>query len=151
MPAPNTLEKILDQIVIEDNGCYVFSGPKDDGGYGRVGYKRRLVRVHRLLYEELVGPVPEGLELDRLCRNHACANPDHLEPVTHKENMARGLVAAVWEATRQKTHCKYGHAYDDGNRYSYFSSDGQRTYRGCRICRSRAMREYRQRQRTKGE
>jgi hypothetical protein len=58
-------------------------------GYGRFSVKRQPVLAHRFAYELLVGPIPEGLELDHLCRNRWCVNPDHLEPVTHDENVRR--------------------------------------------------------------
>ena len=62
-------------------------------GYGRAHHKGRTVTVHRAVYEELVGPIPEGLQLDHLCRNRACYNPAHLEPVTQTENIRRGFAA----------------------------------------------------------
>lgn len=71
--------------------CWVWTGALNTG-YGRVhvGPGRRSAYGHRVLYEMLVGPVPEGLDLDHLCRNRACCNPDHLEPVTRQENLLRG-------------------------------------------------------------
>lgn len=75
------------------NGCWVFTG-KQRKGYGRVSFGRgRDVTAHAYAWSELRGIVPEGLELDHLCRNRICVNPDHLEPVTHEENMRRGLAA----------------------------------------------------------
>lgn len=79
--------------------------------------------AHRVAYEEIMGPVPEGLELDHLCRTRSCVNPSHLEPVTHRENMNRGDVA-----TRRKTHCPKGHPYDEENTGIYNG------YRNCRAC-----------------
>lgn len=78
------------------------------GGYGyrRIGGRGgRFVYIHRLAYEELIGPIPDGLQIDHLCRNRACYNPAHLEPVTQQENIRRGYWA-------MKTHCPRGHAYD---------------------------------------
>jgi len=65
-------------------------------GYGKVGLGRRgdgVGYVHRVVYQMLVGPVPEGMDLDHLCRNRACCNPDHLEPVTRSENNRRGALS----------------------------------------------------------
>ena len=69
--------------------------------------------AHRIGYEQLVGPIPKGLELDHLCRVRHCVNPDHLEPVTHKENTLRGSCPAAVNA--RKTHCKRGHPLTDDN------------------------------------
>lgn len=79
-------------------------------GYVRVKTRpeRKGVGMYRVFYEMFIGPIPEGLFLDHLCRNRACVNPWHCEPVTHATNMARG-----WHAI--KTHCKRGHALVEGN------------------------------------
>lgn len=75
----------------EDRGhetpCFIWQRHLDENGYGRAS---RRTLAHRLYYERARGPVPEGLELDHLCRVPACVNPDHLEPVTHVENIRRG-------------------------------------------------------------
>lgn len=81
-------------------------------------------REHQLWYMDAYGPVPEGLELDHLCRNKWCINPLHLEAVTHAENMLRA----------RKTHCKYGHAYEGDN--VGIKTDGQRKCRKCGSIRS---------------
>jgi hypothetical protein len=88
-----TLEGILDRCVL-DGGCVVFTGRPDNHGYGQAYYDGRKRRVvHRLVYEAIVGDVPEGLVLDHVCRNRLCVNPQHLEPVTVGENVTRGWVA----------------------------------------------------------
>jgi len=85
-----------------DTGCWVWLGPFDEHGYG-VGTRRlgrnnwRNVAAHRAVYEELVGPIPDGLVLDHLCRNPPCVNPEHLEPVTQKVNVQRGLCLKLTE------------------------------------------------------
>lgn len=101
------------------------------GGYGRFDIAGKGKLAHRLSYEWLIGPVGEGLELDHLCRNRACVNPDHLEPVTHAENMRRGAHA-------MKTHCPKGHEFVGHNLVLYTARGW--TERRCRACKNERMR-----------
>lgn len=89
----NRRRGVEDYLVEEETGCWVWQR-STSRGYGYVTRGGRCVPAHRWYYEHLVGPIPEGLELDHLCRNPPCVNPDHLEPVTHAENMRRGIVPA---------------------------------------------------------
>lgn len=73
--------------------CWTHTGYVMPNGYGQVRVAGKTMLVHRAAYEILVGPIPAGLDLDHLCRNRACYNPDHLEPVTRKENLRRGFAA----------------------------------------------------------
>lgn len=75
---------------VDSNGCWIWQHAIGDDGYGRIWNGRIMARAHRVYYERLVGPVPLGLELDHLCRVRSCVNPNHLEPVTHGENVRRG-------------------------------------------------------------
>lgn len=70
--------------------CWLWKGPCDKKGYGSTSVNGTHVRAHRYAYEQLVGLIPNGLELDHECRNHPCVNPAHLEPVTDRENWLRG-------------------------------------------------------------
>ncbi len=75
--------------------CMIWLYTHGPGGYGRVlvPSEHKMKLVHRVAYEYIHGPVPEGLELDHLCRTRDCYNPNHLEAVTHKENVRRGMNA----------------------------------------------------------
>lgn len=73
----------------EEKGCWLWQGTLR-AGYGRVKIGGRLQEAHRASYEHHVGPIPEGLVVDHLCRNRSCINPAHLEPVTEMENIRRG-------------------------------------------------------------
>ena len=90
--------------------CWLWLGTKTQKGYGRLIVGYRVWPAHRYAYELLVGTVPAGLQLDHLCRNRACVNPQHLEPVTGKENTLRGFSPAAQNA--RKLRCKNGHPFD---------------------------------------
>lgn len=122
------------------SGCWPWLGALTSGGYGSVGVDSAVKTAHRVVYELLVGPVPEGLDLDHLCRNRWCVNPDHLEPVTRPENVRRG------HAARRATHCKNGHELTASNAYTYPRSG----HRACRVCR-RSRRRHPQSRMTKAE
>ncbi len=95
--------------------CWLWTGSTASKGYGLFWHKGRSVRVHRLAYELMVGPIPEGLTLDHLCRVRHCVNPKHLEPVTGKINILRGEGAPAYNA--RKTHCLRGHPFNETNIY----------------------------------
>lgn len=85
--------------------------------------------AHRWLYLRTIGPIPEGLDLDHLCRNPPCVNPSHMEPVTRKENLARGTVGMGGRRNAAKTHCPAGHPYEGNN--LRVSAGGARSCRAC--------------------
>lgn len=94
--------------------CWAWTGARTSGrGYGYVTGKCVSPIAHRIAYELLVGPVPDGLTLDHLCRNRLCVNPRHLEPVTNRENILRGTGPSAVNARR--THCVHGHPFDETN------------------------------------
>jgi hypothetical protein len=109
-------------------GCWDWVAGKLSSGYGSFRTGNRAHVAHRYAYEALIGPIPDGLQLDHLCRNRSCVNPDHLEVVTQRVNLARGVSPPAINA--RKTHCSRGHEFTDEN--TYRSPDG---YRGCRTCR----------------
>jgi hypothetical protein len=112
----------------------------DRDGYAHVGHHDL---AHRKAYTDAFGPIPEGLEIDHLCRVRHCVNPDHLEAVTHVENMRRahevwGFTSWGAQANAGKTHCPQGHEYTEANTYAR-----QRGSRDCRTCmRERAHARY---------
>lgn len=119
--------------------CLEWTGDRWSTGYGRFSVNGKQVGVHRWLYERWVGPIPDGLVIDHLCRNIVCCNPEHLEPVTNAENVRRGVGPAA--QNRLKTHCKYGHPFAGRNLGT--DAFGRRICRACsvqRTLRSRARR-----------
>ena len=107
--------------------CWLWIGSCNHKGYGVFRVAGRLVKAHRFAYELLVGPIPDGLTLDHLCRVRRCVNPAHLESVTNYENILRGDSFSARNAV--KTHCPHGHPYDDAN--TYVSPSGRRSCREC--------------------
>lgn len=118
------------RVRIEPNGCLTWTG-YIHGGYGRIRAAGRIVLTHRFAYELLVGPVPTELQLDHLCRNRACCNPEHLEIVTGKVNAERGAYAT-------RTHCPAGHLLAGANLLTRADRPGQRECRQCSRIRKRA-------------
>lgn len=108
------------------DGCWLWTGSLTEKGYGNVKLNKRLVGVHRLAYQWAKGPIPEGLQIDHLCRVRHCVNPDHLEAVTLKVNVLRGVGITAMQA--RQTHCVQGHPFDGPNT-AY-------TPRGSRVCRA---------------
>lgn len=116
---PTVLDRLLDKVYLNGD-CWECKRPHPVSGYGNVSYRGAVTRLHRAIWMELVGECPEGLEPDHLCRNKACANPDHLDWVTHAENVRRGKV---------RTFCKRGHSLSD----AYVSKSGKRRCRPCTL------------------
>lgn len=122
----------------QDTECWLWArnviGNKCD--YGKIFFDGRYHLAHRVVYEALVCPIPEGLDLDHLCRVPRCINPDHLEPVTRAENVRRGLAGSL---QIRVTHCPKNHEYDTANTYMY--KDGRRRCRECTKLDMRRRRE----------
>lgn len=93
------------------SGCWIWMGRTDKKGYGTFDLINGSIRAHRFSYELKNNPIPDGMELDHRCRVRCCVNPDHLEPVTHLENMARS------RGYNFVTHCSRGHPFTEQNIY----------------------------------
>jgi hypothetical protein len=103
----------LDRLTRKTDCCWLWLGGIDGGGYGLIRVDGRLTKAHRVSYELHVGPIPDGMHMDHLCRVRLCVRPDHLEPVTNKENTARGIGPSGDAAKAARTHCPQGHPYDE--------------------------------------
>lgn len=125
------MERFWEKVNKTDE-CWLWTAGTCKDGYGRFRLDGRVQQAHRVAYELLVGPIPEGLELDHVCRVTACVRPDHLEPVTHQENMARGHYG-------RRDCCKRGHLFTPEN--TRWVESGRR----CRKCAVENTRRYQER------
>ncbi|MET8278291.1 HNH endonuclease signature motif containing protein [Micromonospora sp. NPDC005174] len=130
-PPPRSLrERILSSVKIDENSCWRWQKYVKPNGYGQIGVPGQSSQyVHRVAYLTFVGPIPDGLQIDHLCRVRDCCNPDHLEPVKARTNVLRGVGFAAEHARVER--CPAGHPYDNVNTYVRADRQG----RGCRTCR----------------
>jgi hypothetical protein len=127
--------RFFDKIEIDlATQCWLWAACDDQIGYGLFSLGGKMLKAHRISYVLRNGEIPDGLELDHLCRVRHCVNPDHLEPVTHAENMRRGDAG---KHNLVKTHCPRGHPYSGENLYIRPNGD-----RNCRTCNRLAFRKY---------
>jgi len=120
--------RFLDKIsTVDDSDCWTWGASTNTDGYGIFKIDGVVKRAHKVSYEFFIGFVPDGLEIDHLCRNRSCVNPLHLEPVIHYENTKRGDAGVN---SRAKTHCPTGHPYRGEN-----LRVGPNGHRYCRRCR----------------
>lgn len=106
--------------------CWIWTGALMTKGYGTLENGQRREGAHRIAYKLRYGSIPEGLTIDHLCRNKPCVNPGHLEAVTNRTNVLRGVGPSAQNA--RKTHCLRGHEYTEANTYR---SNGKRSCRTC--------------------
>lgn len=130
---PRLPARFWSKVVVDATGCWLWAA-NTSMGYGQIIHDGRQVGAHRVAYEVLVGPIPEGLHIDHLCRVRHCVNPGHLEPVTQKENNRRALLHVA-----AKTHCKRGHEFTPEN--TRRSRTRPRT-RMCIACLNRNSKKY---------
>lgn len=127
------------KVYADPSGCWLWRASLNNWGYGKFRWNNRDGVAHRVAYEVLVGPIPTGRQIDHLCRTPKCVRPDHLEPVTVRENVLRGVGLSA--ANARKTHCPQGHPYDLLNTGP--GHKGQQ--RVCRKCQAIRMARWRQR------
>ncbi len=140
-----TLRERMDaKTVIDENGCHLWTGFIDKAGYGRIregGRDTPVLYAHRATYEMEIGPIPDGCELDHLCRVKHCRNPQHLEPVPHRINILRSDAPTV--VLNREGRCLNGHPATPENVYRRKGS-GEIVYcRPCRRAKRRAASEKR--------
>ena len=110
--------------VVTGPGCWEWRGTVGNNGYGRFMIRRKTVTVHRYSYITMKGPIPQGLQIDHLCRNRKCVRPSHLEAVPPRTNVLRGVGIMAQKA--RQTHCIHGHE---------FTPENTAHYKGRRCCR----------------
>ena len=130
------MDPVLDKLLENTHGgdgCWEWQRARSAAGYGVLRIKQKNHYAHRLMYEKLVGPIPDGLTIDHLCRNRGCLNPAHLEVVTGGENTLRGDGPTARHA--RQTHCVHGHEFTPEN--TRISRRGNRVCRTCHRERER--------------
>ncbi len=115
------------------DGCWIWQGALGKDGYGVLKFNGHHTGAHRAAYIMARGPIPDGMQIDHLCRNRLCVRPSHLEVVTCRENLMRGRT--IQAANAAKTHCKQGHPFDADN--TKITTRGQRRCRTCHRIQSR--------------
>lgn len=141
---PTLSEYVADRVEINADDCWIWTGHRNGDGYGVCFRDGKQKYVHRLTYELYRQPIPAGLVIDHLCRVRECCNPEHLEAVTHAENIRRG--ESPYAKKARKTHCVNGHPFDLLNTiWKTFPNGG--TGRQCRACKDASARAWNTRHR----
>ncbi len=131
--------RFWDKVKIVASGCWEWQGTLSRGYGDFYVRQQKTAKAHRLTYNYFKGEIPQGLEIDHLCRNKRCVNPDHLEVVTRSVNTLRGLLPQIMRAKR-KSHCQRGHPFNKGN--IYINPRGRRE---CIACRGLAVKRHKDR------
>lgn len=129
------MDRFWSKTVAGPGGCILWIAALSDG-YGKFYLNGKHKRAHRVAYEMIIGPIPDGLVIDHLCRVSRCVNPYHLEPVTNRINLLRGVGPSAKHAV--KTHCPRFHPYEGDN--VHVDAKGSRH---CKTCSNEQRRERR--------
>lgn len=116
MTKPYTRERFEEKFFVAEDGCWLWLGAVNHDGYGVISVNNKIERAHRLSYEQHIGQIPEGLQIDHLCRQRSCVNPSHLEPVTRAENNRRKPGITICEHGVGRSKCQDGCGAEYGRR-----------------------------------
>lgn len=137
---PRLPPRFWSKVHVAESGCWEWTAWIKPAGYGYYNTNGSTNLAHRFAYATLVAAIPAHLMCDHLCRNRRCVNPNHIEPVTNRENALRGETINARNAAA--THCPAGHPYDEANTYRHPYGD-----RRCRACGRESARRRRSKDR----